>query len=172
MIEIERKFLVADPSVLDGRTGTLVAQGYLPVEAPSSVRVRLKRTEAGEAAFLTIKHGRNARARLEFEYPVPVADAEEMLEALCGADRVRKVRYEIEHAGHLWEVDRFEEANRPLVLAEIELASEDEAFERPPWLGAEVTEDPRLLNTNLCHRPFAHWPPEERATLLATEPPC
>ena len=172
MIEIERKFLVADPSVLDGLDGTLIAQGYLPVASPTSVRVRLKRSPAGEQAFLTIKHGRSARMRLEFEYPVPVVDAEAMLAELCGEARVRKTRHEIMFAGHLWEVDRFEAENAPLVLAEIELEHEDEAFERPPWLGAEVTDDPRLLNVNLCRRPFGHWPREERERLLTMESSC
>lgn len=170
MIEIERKFLVDDPSVLEGRSGTLIAQGYLPVAEPCSVRVRLARSIAGESAFLTIKRGRSTRARIEFEYPVPVADAEAMLAELCGAARVRKVRHEIEYAGHRWEVDRFEAENAPLVLAEIELEREDEPFERPPWLGPEVTEDLRLLNSNLCRRPFSHWPAEERARLLPPAP--
>lgn len=168
MIEIERKFLVADATVLDGRRGALIAQGYLPVEEPCSVRVRLKQSDAGEAAYLTIKRGRNARSRLEFEYPVPLADAESMLAELCGEARIRKVRFEIDHAGHCWEVDRFEAENAPLVIAEIELGSEDEAFERPPWLGAEVTDDARLLNLNLCRHPFARWPAEERERLLST----
>lgn len=166
MIEIERKFLVTDPTLLDGRRGAVIAQGYLPVREPSSVRVRLKHTDTGDEAFLTIKHGRNARARLEFEYPVPMADAETMLAELCGEARIRKVRHEIDYAGHRWEVDRFEAENAPLVLAEIELGSEDEHFERPPWLGAEVTDDPRLLNVSLCRHPLARWPAEERERLL------
>lgn len=171
-IEIERKFLVADPTVLDGRSGTEIAQGYLPVAEPASVRVRLKRDATGASAFLTVKQGRNALARLEFEYGIPVADAEEMLEQLCGAARVRKTRYEIEHAGSLWEVDRFEAENAPLVLAEIELASEEAIFEPPPWLGVEVTEDPRMMNLALCRRPLAAWDEAERTALLDQERPC
>jgi adenylate cyclase len=171
-IEIERKFLVADASVLDGRTGRTIAQGYLPVEDPTSVRVRLQRRPTGAEAFLTIKKGRSALARLEYEYPVPVEDAEAMLETLCGGARVRKTRYEIEYAGRIWEVDRFDAENAPLVLAEIELEAEDAVFERPPWLGPEVTEDTRMTNVQLCRRPIQAWDETERIELFERETPC
>lgn len=164
--EFERKYLVTDPTLLEGRVGVRMEQGYLPVEAPASVRIRL--TDDGNAAqaWLTIKQGRSARHRLEFEYAIPVADAETLLEASCGGRRVRKTRFRIEHAGHAWEVDRFEDDNAPLLLAEIELPSADATFDLPPWVGAELTDDPRLLNVNLCLRPLREWPAGEREALL------
>ena len=170
--EIERKFMVSDASILDGLEGTVIAQGYLPVAAPTSVRVRLAGGGASARAFLTIKQGRSALARAEFEYPVPVADAEAMLDLMCGEARVRKVRFEIEFAGRLWEVDRFEAENAPLVMAEIELEAEDAPFERPPWVGAEMTADPRLLNVNLCRHPLAQWTTTERIALLGGDSQC
>ena len=170
--EIERKFLVTDPSILDGRAGRRLAQGYLPVEVPASVRVRIVEDKQGTEARLTLKHGHSAAVRSEFEYPIPVADAEAMLETLCGEARVLKQRYLVPHGTHVWEVDRFEAENAPLLLAEIELDTLDEDFERPPWLGPEVTDDVRFLNSHLCRHPFATWPAAERAAVLAPESPC
>lgn len=175
-VEIERRFLVADASVLeeaggpDRPAGARLEQGYLPVEAPASVRVRLTDDGRTRRAWLTIKHGRSARRRLEFEYEIPVADAEEMLVELCGTQRVRKQRHTLEHRGARWELDRFEGDNAPLLLAEIELPDENAPFDRPPWLGAEVTDDVRLANVNLCARPLAQWPTAERDALLAGRP--
>lgn len=169
--EFERKFLVRDPSIVDGRPCVHMEQGYLPVAAPTSVRVRLTEDDTGGRAFLTIKQGRSARHRLEFEYQIPLADARELLAGPCGEARVRKARYRIEHAGRIWEVDRFEDANAPLVMAEIELPAADTSFERPPWVGAELTDDPRLLNVNLCRHPLAAWPAAERDALLGRTAP-
>lgn len=168
-IEIERKFLVTDPSILDGRTGRRMAQGYLPVEVPASVRVRIVEDEKGTEARLTLKHGHSAAVRSEFEYPVPVTDAEAMLETLCGKARVRKHRYLVPHGAHVWEVDRFESENAPLLLAEIELDTLEDDFARPPWLGREVTDDVRFLNSHLCRHPLATWPAAERDAALSPE---
>lgn len=164
--EFERRFLIADPAVLEGLEGTRIEQGYLPVTAPTSVRVRRTEGVDGNAAFLTIKKGRSSRHRLEFEYPIPLEDARTLLAEVCGDDRVSKTRYRLEHAGRIWELDRFEDANAPLLVAEIELPGTDTAFPRPPWLGREISDDPRLLNVNLCRRPLADWPAAERAALL------
>ena len=168
--EIERKFLVTDPSVLEGRSGIPMEQGYLPVEDPVSVRVRLSGSDDGDSAFLTIKQGRSARRRLEFEYPIPSADARALLAATCGEARVRKTRYRVPWAGHDWEVDRFEDENAPLLLAEVELEDEASAVELPPWVGREVTDDVRLTNVRLCRMPLARWPAAERRALLGEEP--
>jgi CYTH domain-containing protein len=164
--EIERRFLVTDPSVLEGRRGTRLEQGYLPVEAPASVRVRLAEGDAERRAFLTIKQGTSARRRLEFEYPIPLADARELLAATCGAARIRKTRYRVPWAGRAWEVDRFEDENAPLLLAEVELEDEAAPVELPPWVGREVTDDARLTNVRLCRTPLARWPAAERRALL------
>ncbi|HSG88486.1 MAG TPA: CYTH domain-containing protein [Pseudomonadales bacterium] len=164
--EFERKFLVTDPAIVTGLAGERMEQGYLPVAAPTSVRVRLTDDGNQARAFLTIKEGRSARHRLEFEYPIPVADAEALLASSCGTARVCKTRYRIEHAGEVWEVDRFADANAPLMLAELELAAADARFETPPWVGVEVTDDVRLLNVNLCRHPLADWPAAERDALL------
>lgn len=113
----------------------------------------------GDEAFLTIKGRARGLVCSEFEYPIPAADGESLL-ALCGTARVEKIRYEIPHAGHTWEVDVFEAGNAGLVVAEIELADEAEAFERPDWAGPEVSGDPRYLNANLARSPFGAWAAE------------
>jgi CYTH domain-containing protein len=149
-IEIERKFLVADGAwrTLARGPGTPIRQGYLAAGGPGLPSLRIRR--AGEAAFLTVK-GPGGRVRAEFEYAIPVADAEQML-ALSPLAILAKTRWEVEHAGHLWTVDEFHapEALRGLVLAEVELASEAVDPPLPPWLGAEVTEDPRYTNAALA----------------------
>jgi adenylate cyclase len=151
-IEIERKFLVVGD---DWRAAPAVpyAQGYLNRDKARTVRVRIVQ----DAAWLTIKGVSVGATRAEFEYPIPVADAHQLL-ALCDGPIVRKTRRIVEHAGSTWEIDEFEGDNAGLVVAEIELASEDAAFERPPWLGAEVTHDPRYFNSSLATTPYRTWP--------------
>ena len=155
-IEIERKFLVVGD---DWRAAPAVpvAQGYLNRDKQRTVRVRVVQ----DAAWLTIKGVSVGATRAEFEYPIPVADAEQLL-ALCDGPVVRKTRRVIEHAGAKWEVDEFQGDNAGLVVAEIELPSEDAAFERPGWLGAEVTHDARYFNSSLATAPYCTWP-EARA---------
>ena len=155
-IEIERKFLVVGD---DWRRAPAVpyAQGYLNRDKQRTVRVRIAR----DAAWLTVKGANAGATRAEFEYAIPVADAEQLL-ALCDGPLVRKLRRVVVHAGAAWEIDEFEGENAGLVVAEIELASEDAPFERPSWLGAEVTHDPRYFNSNLAAAPFSTWP-EARA---------
>jgi CYTH domain-containing protein len=155
-IEIERKFLVVGD---DWRAapGVPVAQGYLNRDKARTVRVRI----ADRQAWLTVKGLSTGATRAEFEYPIPVADAEQLL-ALCDGPVVRKTRRVVEHAGARWEIDEFEGDNAGLVVAEIELACEDAPFEPPPWLGAEVTHDPRYFNSSLAAAPYRTWP-EARA---------
>ena len=151
-IEIERKYLVQDDSWKDGGgEGQLCRQGYLCSGEGKTVRVRI----IGNAAFLTIKGPANGFSRSEFEYGIPVADAESML-SLCG-NLVEKTRYFITHAGMLWELDVFSGANDGLVMAEIELDSETQPFDRPGWAGEEVTGDPRYYNAYLARHPFSAW---------------
>jgi adenylate cyclase len=151
-IEIERKFLVKDDSwKADADNGLACRQGYLLSDGGLTVRVRV----IEDKAFLTIKGPTKGISREEFEYDIPVADADAML-ALSG-NLVEKVRYEISHAGMLWEVDVFTGANEGLVMAEIELESEDRKFELPQWAGIEVSDNPRYYNAYLADHPFTSW---------------
>jgi CYTH domain-containing protein len=150
--EIERKFLLRDTGFLQSLSGERICQGYLSDAVDATVRVRL----VGNQGFLTIKGRNQGISRSEFEYPIPAADAEQLL-AMCVAGRIDKIRYRIPHGGHLWEVDVFSGANQGLAVAEIELASEEEQFSRPDWLGEEVSQDPRYFNSQLSRRPFSSW---------------
>ena len=149
--EIERKFLVQGKPWRDG-AGTRVIQGYLNRDKHRTVRVRLK----GDEAFITIKSVTQGATRAEFEYDIPLSDAEQLLK-LCDGPIVEKNRYVIEHEGATWEVDEFLGDNAGLVVAEIELKSEDQSFSRPSWLGKEVTDDRRYYNSNLATQPYRQW---------------
>ena len=151
-IEIERKFLVTGTA---WRTvaGVRFSQGYLNRDKERTVRVRL----AGEKAFLTIKGATTGATRVEFEYEIPAMDGEQLL-SLCEQPIIEKIRQVISHEGATWEVDEFLGENAGLVVAEIELQSEEQAFARPQWLGAEVTHDPRYFNSSLAAQPFSRWP--------------
>jgi len=116
----------------------------------------------GGVATLNVKTATVSITRHEFEYEIPIADAEALLRTSCVGTAIEKTRHCVEYGGKTWEVDAFEGANAGLVVAEIELASEDEPFERPPWVGAEVSGDPRYLNTCLCQRPYTQWNERER----------
>lgn len=152
--EIERKFLVLDGSWRPCATRTIVMrQGYLGQLGSCSVRVRL---EDG-AGRLNIKSATLGIEREEFEYPIPTADAEYMLANLCGTRTLDKVRHLVPHAGHLWEIDEFGGANSGLIVAEIELADAGLRFPHPPWLGAEVSDDPRYYNVCLVDHPYERW---------------
>ena len=154
--EIERKFLVRFSAWREGARGVRIRQGYLSTSASRSVRVRM----SGERATLTVKGPRVGPRASEFEYSIPLADAREMLAALCRRPFIDKTRYTIPGPdGHVWEVDEFHAENSGLVVAEIELSHEDEEFTRPAWVGEEVTDDPRYLNSNLVERPFTAWDP-------------
>lgn len=152
-IEIERKFLVLDERWRTLGVGVPMRQGYLSSHPERVVRVRIE----GDAAMLTIKGRSVGASRGEWEYPIPLADAEQFLASLCEQPLIEKKRYRIQHQGMLWEVDEFFGANAGLVVAEIELAAEDQPFSRPDWLGAEVTDDARYFNANLISHPFSEW---------------
>jgi adenylate cyclase len=152
-IEIERKFLLKNDAWRAEATRSLrMVQAYLGGER-CSVRIRI---EGGEA-FLNLKSKELGAKRLEFEYPVPVAEAEQMLAAFAGP-QVAKTRHYVVRGPHTFEIDAFSGDNAGLVVAEVELSAEDEAFERPDWLGAEVTDDPRYYNVALARAPFRTWP--------------
>ncbi len=153
--EIERKFLLAEgvgDSWRTGATSRRLVQGYLSRDPERTVRVRLD----GDTAALTIKGKSAGATRAEFEYSIPAADAETLLK-LCLPPLIDKVRHEVLHEGHRWEIDEFAGANSPLIVAELELASEDEAFAKPPWLGKEVTDDARYFNSKLAEQPYSEW---------------
>jgi adenylate cyclase len=153
--EIERKFLViGDAWRAEAREATPMRQGYLPGLESASVRVRI----AGERAWLNIKSATLAVTRREYEYAIPLAEARDLLDHLCARPLVEKTRYHVPYGGHVWEVDVFEGENAGLIVAEIELGAADEGFERPPWVGAEVSEDPRYYNVSLVRRPYRTWP--------------
>ncbi|MEN8253952.1 MAG: CYTH domain-containing protein [Verrucomicrobiota bacterium] len=152
-IEIERKFLVeGDGWKAAAGDGLGCRQGYLATDPEKTIRVRI----IGEQAFLTIKGATTGITRPEFEYGIPVADAEAML-ALCGDAVVEKTRYFIGHGGMVWELDVFSGANEGLVMAEIELESETQGFDRSDWVGQEVSGDPRYYNACLARHPFTTW---------------
>ena len=152
-IEIERKFLVTSDAWRAAATAqTRFSQGYLGRDPARTVRVRI----AGDAAFLTIKGATRGATRAEFEYEVPLADAQALL-ALCDGPVIEKIRHLCPFDGMTWEVDEFLGANAGLVVAEIELADEGQVFGRPGWLGAEVTADGRYVNANLAVNPFTRW---------------
>lgn len=149
--EIERKFLVVGT---DWRTpsGVKMRQGYLNRDMERIVRVRIE----GERAALTIKGMLKGATRAEFEYEIPLKDAEQLL-AICDGPLVEKIRHRVPYQGFVWEVDEFLGDNAGLVVAEIELEREDQPYAKPHWAGAEVTYDPRYLNSNLATKPFKTW---------------
>lgn len=153
-IEIERKFLLCSDdwkqSVKDSKQ---IQQGYLTdLTDKASVRIRT----SNEQANINIKSLDLAITRQEYEYPIPLQEAREMLNRLCGL-RIIKTRYIVPYGAHQWEIDVFDEDNAGLVVAEIELADEDEFFEKPGWLGKEVSDDPRYYNVNLLRQPYKDW---------------
>lgn len=152
--EIERKFLVTSGDWRDAAvSSTELRQGFLSTEPARTVRVRL----ADDTAELTIKGITVDAQRAEYEYAIPPPDAAEMLDGLCEPGLIEKTRYRVPHAGHSWEVDVFHGANAGLIVAEIELASADDAFELPDWIGDEVTGEPRYYNASLVHHPYSDW---------------
>ncbi len=153
-VEIERKFLLAgDGWRRKADAGRRMRQGYLSGDVRCSVRVRV----VGDDAFVGIKSAASTIRRLEFEYAIPLDDAEQLLQHVCLPTQVEKTRYRVPVGRHVWEIDVFEGANTGLVVAEIELEHEDDAFETPAWLGEEVSHDPRYFNMNLALNPFSRW---------------
>jgi adenylate cyclase len=153
-IEIERKFLLRDGSwQTSADDGVLIRQGYLAGSEKSSVRVRI----AGDKANVNIKSATLGITRQEYEYPIPLAEANEMLDALCEVPLIEKTRYHVFHAKHCWEIDVFSGDNQGMVVAEVELGSVGEDFERPDWLGKEVSDDTRYYNVCLVKHPYKDW---------------
>lgn len=156
--EIERKFLPRTAAWRQRAHARVpMVQGYLASGEGTSVRVRI----AGERAWLNIKAGKLAAARLEFEYSIPPADARELLN-VCRRPLIEKTRHLVREGGFEWEVDEFHGDNAGLVVAELELEREDQKFPRPDWVGTEVTELRRYYNVCLVDHPFSAWTAAER----------
>jgi adenylate cyclase len=152
--EIERKFLVIGNEWRHlAHTSLGYRQGYLANNECCSVRIRLE----NDNARLNIKSATLGVARHEFDYPVPLAEAQEIFEHLCGPRTIEKTRHLVRDNGHLWEIDEFHGANQGLVVAELELQSETESFNKPSWIGQEVSDDPRYYNVRLIDHPFCEW---------------
>ena len=151
--EIERKFLVKGDAWKSLAKAMRYRQGYLNSVKERTVRVRT----VGNKGFLTIKGITIGASRAEYEYPIPVSDAEAMLNDLCEKPLIEKNRYKIKDRSLTWEVDEFFGENRGLIVAEVELESESQAYEKPGWVGEEVTGDPRYFNANLIKHPYTKW---------------
>lgn len=151
--EIERKFLVTGNGWRDEAEGTRYRQGFLSTEPERTVRVRV----AGPRGSITVKGKTIGATRQEFEYEIPLLEAQRMLDTLCKRPLIEKVRHTLRVGRHIWEVDVFEGENAGLVVAEVELESEDESFDKPDWAGDEVTADPRYFNSNLVAKPYRAW---------------
>ena len=149
-VEIERKFLVVSDAWRANALGERYSQGYLCISRDATVRIRI----AGSRAFITVKGGTEGISRSEFEYPIPVAHAEEMLRDHCVKPLITKVRYAVPVAGKTWTVDVFEGDNAGLIVAEVELDHADEDVVLPAWAGLEVTDDPRYRNSALIAAPM------------------
>ncbi|MBL4852585.1 MAG: CYTH domain-containing protein [Gammaproteobacteria bacterium] len=152
--EIERKFLIKnDDWRANADSGVEMVQGYLQSGEKSSIRVRL----TGDKAWLNIKSATLSISRSEYEYTIPLADAKEILLSLCGQSLINKTRYHVDIGHHTWEVDVFAGDNLGLIVAEIELSAENEAFEMPAWAGEEVSHDARYYNVCLAKQPYKDW---------------
>jgi adenylate cyclase len=152
-VEIERKFLLSGEGWRALGEPVLLRQGYLCSDPVRTVRVRIE----GDAGLLTIKSKSTGATRGEWEYPIPLAEAQELLDRLCERPLVEKYRRRIAYAGFTWEVDEFLGENAGLVVAEIELPSEDARFDKPAWIGQEVTGEKRYYNSSLIRFPFSQW---------------
>jgi len=151
--EIERKFRVAnDDWRAMATSSSSLKQGYLSSSAEATVRVRLE----DNLGTLTIKSKTNGITRNEFEYAIPAQEAKELL-MLCSGPLIEKIRYRIPQENHTWEIDVFEGDNDGLIIAEIELTSEEDYFAKPQWLGEEVSGDSRYYNSNLATHPYVNW---------------
>lgn len=151
--EIERKFLVKGDSWKQLAEGSVYRQGYISTQKAATVRVRI----ANNQGYLTIKGPSEKYSRSEFEYEIPILDAQEMLDTLCDRPLIEKVRYKVEWAGLVWEIDEFDGANKGLIVAEVELSDEQQQVELPDWIGEEVSDDSRYFNSNLAKIPFSQW---------------
>ncbi|MBD2204645.1 CYTH domain-containing protein [Calothrix sp. FACHB-1219] len=151
--EIERKFLVKGDSWRKLAEGSRYVQGYISTAKQATVRVRI----VGNQGYLTIKGATVQYSRSEFEYPIPVEDAQEMLDTLCDRPLIEKTRYKIPYGNLIWEIDEFEGVNKGLIIAEVELTDEKQQIELPDWIGEEVSDNPKYYNSNLVKHPFSQW---------------
>jgi len=151
-LEIERKFLVKE-GTWPNEKGTTYRQGYLNSVKERTVRVRVM----DDRGYLTVKGIARGAVRVEYEYEIPKTEAEAMLDDLCEKPLIEKMRYKIEFKGLVWEVDEFFGENQGLIVAEVELESEDQTFVKPEWVGEEVTCDSKYFNANLIHYPYSKW---------------
>lgn len=152
--EIERKFLVTNDSWKKKVARAVsIRQGYLANTERGSIRVRI----AGDYACLNIKSMTLGITRTEYEYPIPMDDAENLMLNFCTKPLIEKVRYYIEETNHTWEIDVFGGENTGLVIAEIELTDPGESFTKPGWAGAEVSDEPRYYNIHLVEHPYRKW---------------
>jgi CYTH domain-containing protein len=151
--EIERKFLVKDNAWRSLAAGIEYRLGYLNSAKERTVRVRT----IADKGLLTVKGITTGASRAEYEYEIPAADAEAMLNDLCEKPLIEKCRYKINFGGFVWEVDEFFGENQGLIVAEVELESEDQKLEKPGWIGEEVTGDPKYFNSNLINNPYLKW---------------
>ena len=152
--EIERKYLVqSDAWRHQSHSEEQIRQGYLCTDKARNVRIRLQ----GEHAFLTIKGEQKGQTRDEFEYPIPLEDAHQIIDHLCIKPLIMKTRHKLQDGDLIWEIDEFAGANSPLVLAEVETPSQDPPATKPAWVGEEVSNDPRYLNINLVDHPYSAW---------------
>lgn len=157
-VEIERKFLVTGDEWKKGCDSKIYFQGYICSGTGNTVRVRI----SGDQAQLTIKGKHDNISRLEFEYPLPLEDAQTMLDEVCEQPIIHKRRYFQEYEGFTWEIDEFFGENEGLVLAEIELLSEQQEFPKPGWLGKEVSNHGRYYNASLRTYPYKQWQDDEK----------
>lgn len=151
--EIERKFLIDISQLGDLKSGVEIKQGYISTTDNAAVRIRL----SGDKAFLTLKGENTGATRTEFEYEIPVKDANEMLAELCSGPVIDKTRYFVEHCGHTWEIDIFHGDNDGLIVAEVEMQSENESVDIPAWAVKEVTGEAKYYNAHLLNNPFKNW---------------
>lgn len=151
--EIERKFLVKGDAWRSLATGSVYRQGYIASGKGRTVRVRV----VGNMGYLTIKGPTQGFSRAEFEYDIPIEDAELMLQTLCDRPLIEKTRYKIGIGNLTWEIDEFEGENKGLIMAEVELSDEHQSLELPEWIGEEVSKDIRYFNSNLVKYPFTQW---------------
>jgi adenylate cyclase len=153
-VEIERKFLVDHDKwhQVDKPKGMVIRQGYMLKDDIKTIRIRVR----DDQGYITIKGKTHGISRSEYEYAIPLKDGNELLATFCAAV-IDKIRYNITFAGNLWEVDVFEGDNKGLIVAEIELDSENEVFDLPDWIAKEVTDDARYFNSNLSVNPFKNW---------------
>lgn len=157
-IEIERKFLVKNNSWMDGIVPIYYCQGYIPTLNKATVRVRICENKA----YICIKSAVTSISRSEFEYPIPVEEARDILNTLCAKPLIEKNRYKLKIDDLLWEIDVFEKDNKGLVVAEVELTSESHKVDLPDWILREVTGDAKYYNSMLVKYPYSQWTQKDK----------